>query len=66
MLCLNIEFEDDLVDIYLCRPLLETGGLVRAYLDIFIPKVAVSVEDPVGIDMEELLRKVGLLQLLSL
>ena len=50
MLCLYVGFEDDLVedilvDVYLCRPLLETGGLVRAYLYIFSPEVAVSAMD---------------------
>ena len=53
MLCLDVRFEDDLmedilVDVYLCRPLPETGGLVCAYLHIFCPEVAVSVENPVG------------------
>ncbi len=67
MLCLYVELEDDLVedilvDVYLCRPLLETGGLVRAYLDIFIPEVAVSVENSVGIDADNLLRKSGDIQ----
>lgn len=67
--------EDILVDVYLCRPLLKTGGFICSYLYIFIPEVAVSVKNPVGIDVEDLLRKSGdiqrparawLLQLLSL
>ena len=51
--------EDILVDVHLRRPLLETGGLVRTYLHIFSLEVAVSVENPVRIDMEDLLRKAG-------
>ena len=62
MLCLYIGFEDDLVDVYLCRTLLKTGGFIYPYLYIFIPEVAVYVEDPVGIDVDNLLRKSGDIQ----
>ena len=51
--------EDSLVDVYLCRPLLKTGGFICPYLYIFIPEVAVSVKNPVGIDVDDLLRKAG-------
>lgn len=52
MICPDVRLEDDLVedilvDVHLRRPLLETGGLVRAYLHIFSLEVAVSVENPV-------------------
>ncbi len=64
MLCLYIGFEDDLVedilvDVYLSRPFLKTGGFICSYLNIFIPKEAVSVKNPVGIDVDDLLRKAG-------